>query len=316
MGPIDYSLNIANPLQSVLQGFQIGRQMRQEREQQAQAQREQEIFRTLANPNADFKTVQAAIQAVPQKAAEVMKFWQGLDENRKNTWFDAGTKALQGVKTGTDGKVDASEAIATMRQYSEAAANSGDKQTAQTFGTIAKVIENNPNAASAVINFNLGVWDSKRLKDFKEATAAASPETTQLQKTYDWLKAIKGQTYADRYLAVETEKFVPVPDKGVYRGSDVARSVWDVAEEQTPAPSELPPSAKDVPPPRLGPNGLPTSLTPDQYRVTAEALGKAKTDKWIKDNNIKIVAPPRTATINGKTFYQIDGAWFDNPEGR
>lgn len=232
MGPIDYSLNIANPLQSVLQGFQLGQQMRQQREQQAQAQREAQVFRALADPNADFKTVQAAIQAVPQKAEAVMKFWQGLDENRKNTWFDAGTKALQGIRTGADGKIDATQAVTSMREYSQAAANSGDKATAKTFEDIAKVIETDPASASAVINFNLGTWAPDRLKKFKEATGGENVYDTPFLKELLAAGLKPGTPEWNNELAKKREgdPWVVVPGVGLYLKKDIeAAAGGDIA---------------------------------------------------------------------------------------
>jgi hypothetical protein len=313
MGPIDYSLNIANPLQSVLQGFQFGRQMRQDQEAQQAAKEEAADMAGLMQPGTTFADYRRVAAKHPKRTKELLDQFSTMDKIAKESIFSAGADAFGMLNPNTGSGVDAEAAVNKLEDYAKGFENSGDKQSAAQFRSAAEYIKMRPDAGRAVIGTILTAIDPTRAKSIIDM---AGGETTQLQKTYDWLKALKGETYADRYLAVETEKFVPVPDKGVYRGSDVARSVWDVAEDQAPAPSELPPSAKDVPPPRLGPNGLPTSLTPDQYRVTAEALGKAKTDKWIKDNNIKIVAPPRTATINGKTFYQIDGAWFDNPEGR
>lgn len=48
------------------------------------------------------------------------------------------------------------------------------------------------------------------------------------------------------------------------------------------------PTIQNTPPPKLGANGLPATLTRQQYEATVAELGKAKTDEWMHRNNIQI----------------------------
>jgi hypothetical protein len=59
-----------------------------------------------------------------------------------------------------------------------------------------------------------------------------------------------------------------------------------------PAPAPAVPSMENTPPPELGPNGLPSYLTPAQYSIISRELGPERTDAWIKQNNIVVEQPP------------------------
>lgn len=48
------------------------------------------------------------------------------------------------------------------------------------------------------------------------------------------------------------------------------------------------PTMQNTPAPQMNASGNPTFLTPDQYRVTVEALGQERTDDWMRRNNIRI----------------------------
>lgn len=232
MGPIDYSAAIVNPMQSVLQGYAMGVQLRDARDKRLQAQREQEAMRAkaqamarLADPNADYGTVMETIRAMPQEAEGLLKFWGTLDEAKRNTWFNAGTSALSGIKTKEDGTVDATEAVTKLREYQTGFENSGDKASAKIFGDIAKMVETDPRGAAAAIQVHLGAWDPDRLKKFKEATASqdtALYDTPFLKEllarglkpgTQEWNDALKAKH--------EGDPWVVVPGVGLYLKRDI-----------------------------------------------------------------------------------------------
>lgn len=50
------------------------------------------------------------------------------------------------------------------------------------------------------------------------------------------------------------------------------------------------PTISNTPAPALGASGLPTTLTPQQYQATVNAMGKASTDAWMARNGIKVGA--------------------------
>lgn len=314
MGPIDYSAAIVNPLQSVLQGFQLGTQLRTAQEarakERAAAEREQAFMQEVAalpqsaTGSQDIIKLQAKY---PEKFDMLSKFWGSMGEQKRNFLFDSGKSAIMKLMPGADGKIEASGAIATLEERAVAAENMGDKQTAKELRDTAQVIKDNPANGRFVLSAAIMGVDKDRGKAIVDAAFGGQGEQTTMQRQYDWLKGLKGQEYADRWLAVETEKFVPVSGVGVFRASEML---------PTQGSPELPPETATVPPPRLKADGNPVGLTPEQYRVTVQAMGKEETDAWMKRNGIPMIQPMQTATVNGKTFYQINGKWFDNPEGR
>lgn len=48
------------------------------------------------------------------------------------------------------------------------------------------------------------------------------------------------------------------------------------------------PNINNTAPPALGQNGIPQTLTRQQYMATVNAMGKEKTDAWIARNNVKV----------------------------
>lgn len=48
------------------------------------------------------------------------------------------------------------------------------------------------------------------------------------------------------------------------------------------------PNIGNTPAPQLGANGLPATLTRDQYEATVQAMGRAETDAWMRRNNVKV----------------------------
>lgn len=223
MGPIDYSSAIVNPLQSVLQGFQLGSQLRQQQEQKAAMQAKAQAMARIADPNADFNTVMSVVREMPQEAEGLVKFWGTLDEAKKNTWFNAGTSALAGIKSKEDGSVDATEAVTKLREYQQGFENSGDKRSAKIFGDIAQIAEADPRQAAAAIQVHLGAWDSKRLREFKEATGGEAVYDTPFLK--ELLAAgLKPNTPAwNDALAKKREgdPWVVVPGVGLYLKKDI-----------------------------------------------------------------------------------------------
>lgn len=310
MGPIDYSAAIVNPLQSVLQGFQLGSQLRAQQDarakERAAAEREKAFMQdisalpTSATGSQDFLRIASKY---PDKFEMTSKFWGALNEQKRGYLLDTGAAALRTLSPKADGSYDTDATVATLEERAIAAENSGDKESAKQIRDIASVVKINPAAARATIGMTMIQADKDRGKAIVDAAFGGQGEQTTMQRQYDWLKGLKGQEYADRWLAVETEKFVPVSGVGVFKGSQLLE------------PS-LPAETATVPPPKLKADGNPVGLTPEQYRVTVQAMGKEQTDTWMKRNGIPMIQPMQTATVNGKTFYQINGKWFDNPEGR
>lgn len=78
---------------------------------------------------------------------------------------------------------------------------------------------------------------------------------------------------------------LPTPNAG---GSQQPNLVGKPFAQLPQSPQSAAPTIRNTPPPRLGSNGLPAVLTPEQYQATVNAMGKAQTDEWMRRNGIRI----------------------------
>lgn len=164
MQPIDYTIDIANPMQSVLQGYQLGQQMQQQRQQQIAAQQKKQAFASLIRPDATFADYQKVMQAYPDEAKALGEQWNAMDKIQRDLMFNAGGEAYSLIRTKEDGTVDATAAVSKLQEYAAAAENSGDKARAKQFNDMAEFVKVNPAAGKATIGSVLSVWDADRAK--------------------------------------------------------------------------------------------------------------------------------------------------------
>jgi hypothetical protein len=164
MQPIDYTIDIANPMQSVLQGYQLGQQMQQQRQQQIAAQQKKQAFASLIRPDATFADYQKVMQAYPDEAKALGEQWNAMDKIQRDLMFNAGGEAYSLIRTKEDGTVDATAAVSKLQEYAAAAENSGDKARAKQFSDMAEFVKVNPAAGKATIGSVLSVWDADRAK--------------------------------------------------------------------------------------------------------------------------------------------------------
>lgn len=67
------------------------------------------------------------------------------------------------------------------------------------------------------------------------------------------------------------------------------------------------PTVENTPAPQLGPNGMPTMLTRDQYQAVEQRMGKAETQAWAQRNGIKVVARTGTDASGRRVVQYTDG---------
>jgi hypothetical protein len=81
----------------------------------------------------------------------------------------------------------------------------------------------------------------------------------------------------------------------------------------------------DVPNEQVSQSGPPDAAPGTQNTITAEealrvikSMGRAGFDKWAQKNGVTVEgqAPPSKRGSDGQTYYNINGKWFNNPEGR
>ena len=62
------------------------------------------------------------------------------------------------------------------------------------------------------------------------------------------------------------------------------------------------------------------TISRSDYDAMRKALGpngEGRFNAWVKKYNVRVAdSAPASKTVNGATYYQVNGKWYDNPEGR
>jgi hypothetical protein len=232
-----------------------------------------------------------------------------MDKVAKETMFSAGADAFSLIREGADGKIDAAPAVAKLEEYALASENNGDKPGAQKFRDMASYVKANPEAGRATIGTVLSVWDPERAKKIMELGSGG--DVTDLDKGYALNVKLYGKAQADAWRKAEEAKKGIITATGPLGTSYVpALKVAPMLAAETvasPAPASPGPVGTRA-------DGNPAFLTPAQYQATVAAMGKERTDEYLKTNGIAVIEDK--STVAGKVYYKIGGKWFDNPEGR
>lgn len=312
MGPIDYSLNVANPVNMALQGYQLGQQMQQQRleKQKLEMERQrallkQQAMARLARPGAQFSDYRTVMQQFPEESKALLEQWTAMDKVNRDLMFNAGGEAFSLLGDGTA----PTKAVAKLEEYATASENSGDKAGAKKFRDMAAFVKANPAAGKTTIGSVLSVWDPERAEKLMKTQGGMSD--ADLDKGYALNVRLYGKAQADAWRKAEEAK------KGIITSTGPLGTSYVPALKVAPmlaAETAAGPPAAGPGPVELRADGNPVFLTPAQYQATVAAMGKAETDAYLETNGIAVIEDK--STVSGKTYYKIGGKWFDNPEGR
>lgn len=109
MSPIDYSIDVATPLQSAMQGYQFGMGIRDDQQkqaalvqQQAAAQQQQQVIRSLvANPNAGAQDYANAALLVPGMHEQLKQSWDTKSAAQQQTHLNEVGQYYAAIKSGS-----------------------------------------------------------------------------------------------------------------------------------------------------------------------------------------------------------------------
>jgi len=156
--PIDYSVQVADPMQSFLSAFQTGATIREaglKQEQQAQQLAQQKLiqegFTKVRGPNAtaaDYANLQMLLPEAQAKA--VREGFSMLSGERQNVALQQGGQVFSAFKAGKP-----EIAIQFMDQQIEAKRNSGDEAGAKFLETMRDVSKADPKAGEIFFGNNL-----------------------------------------------------------------------------------------------------------------------------------------------------------------
>lgn len=158
MGPIDYSIDVATPFASALQGYQAGAAIRndqqQQQQQQAEAQARQQmqsdLYALSSNKNATGADYASVMTKYPQLSEQLTKSWSALDGAQRQSKLQQGTQAYAAILSG---KPEVAETL--FRERAVAARNSGMEDAAKQSETMADLIKLHPESARTSIALSL-----------------------------------------------------------------------------------------------------------------------------------------------------------------
>jgi len=234
VSPIDYSIGVQDPFQSVLQGFKVGdflqqRQVQQQQQQLAQQQAQQQaaaqqqmsadLGAVAGNPNATGADYAGLMTKYPQLSEQLKRGWDTLNGQQRQNKLDQATQAYAALSSG-----NSAAAKDMFKTIAEAATNSGDAREAAGAQAMMHMIDIDPNAAKT--NVGMMLVSQAGPEKFAEAFGKFGGEQrAQEQAPYDLAdkrakaqqEAVKAK-YADSVALQDIEK----------RGWDIKKVVSDI----------------------------------------------------------------------------------------
>lgn len=168
MQPINYMLDVQNPVQSAMtgltQGMQIGQfiQAKQLAEQEAlqKQQMQQEISAFASKPNKTHEDYANIMAQFPSLAENFQKSYSVLDTGRQQATFKTASRVYSAA---AGGQPDIAKSI--LETEALGYENSGDKATAEQMRTLAKMADNNPEGFITSTGLFLASANPDKFKD-------------------------------------------------------------------------------------------------------------------------------------------------------
>ena len=295
MQPINY--NVQSPNQAFAQSFQFVNNIRQQKAQQnRQAAMQQAIETIRTNPN-------------PQNLAEIYlqfpelkeagdAYTQTLAEPEINAERDAAQKGMLLVNSGrTDELAD------FYRQRAEAAANSGMDGLAKKFADAAQFAEANPDEAAMMTRMKYFSMDEE---GYKTLFDSKDTDPTSMQKDFAFIAEKFGDDAAAEFAQYGRGGVVSVPlgNGQTYVGpaaSAPGASRW--RESGRPAEVQSAPDILEA----ADKTKRITAAEADVVRKSLGTNGRGAFNKWMRENQIKVIARTGTASDGRRVVQYQDG---------
>jgi len=314
-----YQYQPVNPLQSFAQGFQFTdairqRQAQQEQQRMEMAQKEQrgmqlqqaiQSIRTNPSPEA----IAEFYLQFPEMKEQFEAYRGALAEGDKGTLTSAAREAIVAQRSGQS-------SAEVFKRYAEAAKNSRRMDLAKQFEDAAAMADASPDAADLTTRMFFQGVDPD---GYKAIFAAQDP--TAFQKDFEFIKQQFGEDAATEFAQFGREGApvsIPLGNGQTYVGpASMAPGArrWQQQGGQVQGDAAMEPSQPTGQEPSILENAFNTkTITPEEAAVVRKSLGpngQAAFEKWMRNNKIVI-----SRVVGGKTYYQVNGKWYDNPEGR
>lgn len=314
-----YEYQPVNPLGAFAQSFQMvrgiqddnARRQQEQMQQQQQMQRQRDlqaaIMNLRTNPSPD-AIAEFGLQ-FPEMKEQMDGYFKTLSEASKQTEINAARDALIAERTGGD-------IAAVYDQYAQGAENANDQVTAKKFRDAAEFARQNPASAAEVTRIHLSFAAPDQYK-----LVYASADPTAFQKDFEFIKEKFGVEAATEFAQFGREGApvsIPLGNGQTYVGpASMApgASRWQMQGGGQPGATsqsdgEATPEQVSV----LRKAAETKAITPEEADVIRKSLGpkgQKAFEGWLAREKVSIAR-----TIGGKTYYQVNGKWYDNPEGR
>lgn len=187
MGPIDYTQDLANPMQQALQGYAIGQALNQQRvareqaavQAQAEQARQAEISRVLGNPQATAEERARIVTMLPpQVSAQLQTVWKQASEDQANAMLGFDTQVFAALDNGR-----ADLAVQLYEDRAKALEASGRGEEAKRFRQQAAMAKDNPALARNLTAMRIDaagdrgakVWESYAKRGGEDRAQAQAP---------------------------------------------------------------------------------------------------------------------------------------------
>lgn len=308
--------------------------------QQRQGQLQQDLAGAVQS--GDPRAIARLMAKYPEFADQIKPGWEALSKDAQQTNITQTGVIYERVRNG-----DVKGAADMLRKRYEAdlAAGQADETTKEVIDALDSGDPQQIKVAAGTLGIMLAAATGEKFTDTYgklNPTDAIDP----LEKKYNFILRTKGQEAADRFLAVQSDEAIAVQAGGsVFKKSDIlgvgggmgggirptreqeaeserVRAIFPNAPEfatDNPRGGDQSTGMGGVPAPALGANGMPTTLTPQQYQAIVDVKGKAATDAWAQRNGVTVQGasqqPVRVRSVQ-EARKLPSGTMFVTPDGR
>lgn len=205
VSPIDYRLDVMNPFQQAMQGFNQGTQIaanqqalaaqraEEERKQQqylAMQQQQKDMYEFSQNPNKNFNDFVTFTTRYPQLTEQYKKSWEIMDAGQRQQSLSTAAQVMSAIKSGSP-----QVAQDILEEQAKAYENSGQKESAFNMRRMKGLIQKDPSN----IYTTLGLFGS---------TVSPDEFAPMLEKMGSNERAEQKQPYELNQIAANTAKTI------------------------------------------------------------------------------------------------------------
>jgi len=281
----------------------------QQREIQRQTSFQSDLEQVLAG-GGDARSIQGLMLRYPEMAEGIKPAWEAMDERQRQTDLThTGTMYARAQAGDIDGAI----AVLEERVNAERKAGSADPQDEAILAGLRSPNPVEQRAAVATIGIQLAALTGDKFTEMYGKLNQDS-EPTQIEKLANYFDRIGQHERAEAVRANAAAPDLVAVEAGgsLYNKNDFAPPANQQSRGGDPASR-----GGGVPAPQLGANGLPAALTPEQYQVVVDRMGKERTDAWMQSEGIAMTAgaPVRVRSVQ-EARKLPSGSMFITPDGR